>query len=77
MTPADARRTFLLSLVTPQDIANAVVADPSLRDIAAEKLGVSKRTIQRMVKRHRCPCPCCLTTVHDGNVMCTFCRGHG
>lgn len=74
MTPAEARSAFLWQLVTPEEIiANA---HGNLEE-AAKRLGVSVRTVQRMVNRsYPCPCPCCLTSVRGGG-FCAWCRKSG
>ena len=73
VTPAEARITFLWGLATPEQIM-AAATTPELRQVAAEKLGVSLRTVQRHAGAFvLCPGPRCMTNVRGGG-LCTFCR---
>lgn len=76
MTPTEARAAFLWSLATPEQIM-AAATTPELKQAAADRLGVSLRTVQRHAKEPAL-CPgypenSCLTWVTGGG-LCSYCR---
>ena len=74
MTPTEARAAFLWSLTTPEQIM-AAATTPELKQAAADKLGVSLRTVQRHQHDTKpCPAPRCLTRIPVGRELCHFCR---
>jgi hypothetical protein len=73
MTPTEARAAFLWSLTTPEQVM-AAATTPELQRAAAERLGVSLRTVQRHANAFvPCPGPRCMTNVRGGG-LCSFCR---